>query len=98
MSTDAPIEWLERLYASNAPEADWAQDLLGRVQERIDDADWELQDLEARCAALERDACEESDRADAAEERASDIIEALGADNVEEAIGMARAMRDAFES
>lgn len=101
---DAPIEWLERLYASNAPEADWAQDLLGRVQERIDEAEADIQDLEARCSDLEREASEESDRADAAETERDqadndleDVLQALGASDTEEAVAMARAMREAFE-
>ena len=58
---DQAREWLERLHASNAPEADMALDLLGRLDE---------------FGALE---------------------EALGADGPEEAIAMARTLREAFE-
>jgi chromosome segregation ATPase len=103
--TDAPIEWLERLYASNAPEADWAQDLLDRLETRIDEAEADIQELEARCSDLEREASEleeslqqaETER-DQADNDLKDVLQALGASDTEEAVAMARAMREAFES
>lgn len=81
--TDHATEWLESLYALNAPEADMARELLDRLLE----ADAEQ---EAEIVSLTREA-------DTLQEQLGDLCEALGAEGVEEAIAMARTLREAFE-
>lgn len=96
--TDAPIEWLERLYASNAPEADWAQELLDRVEDNLDAINAFDEGVEVGRAERATEVAElEQDAADREAER-DDILEALGASDIGEAVAMARAMREAFES
>ena len=114
---DQAREWLERLHVSNAPEADMALDLLGRLDElqtAEDEACAVLEkhgDLEAKLAACERAIFDtdgkwvpnglEPDDPEHAIVALSDacdaLCEALGADGPEEAIAMARTLREAFE-
>jgi hypothetical protein len=114
---DQAREWLERLHASNAPEADMALDLLGRLREaeEYDAGTDALQqahdDLEAKLAACEQaifdtdgkwvpNGLEPDDPEHAIvalSDACNDLCEALGADGPEEAIAMARTLREAFE-
>jgi len=101
---DQAREWLERLHVSNAPEADMALDLLGRLDERDTDAAEELADALKTAGALEMEADDLTadiqrleGECDALTEHLSAIEEALGADGPEEAIAMARTLRGAFE-
>lgn len=114
---DQAREWLERLHVSNAPEADMALDLLGRLDElqaAEDEALAALTDHECMEAKLERCAdeidisdnywvpggLEREDPAGAIRSlvRSCDAMcDALGADGPEEAIAMARTLREAFE-
>lgn len=101
---DQAREWLERLHVSNAPEADMALDLLGRLDERDTDAELAIIAAENRAAELESEVerveaeRRELDReCDTLTEHLSAIEEALGADGPEEAIAMARTLREAFE-
>lgn len=95
---DQAREWLERLHASNAPEADMALDLLGRLDEAYeavttgayDERCQEVADLEAENVRL-------SDENDRLSDELEAIQQALGADGPEEAIAMARTLREAFE-
>ena len=101
---DQAREWLERLHASNAPEADMALDLLGRLDEINGDADARIDELAAEADGLEGDNRElraDNDRlegeCDALTAQLTELEEALGADGPEEAIAMARTLREAFE-
>lgn len=101
---DQAREWLERLHASNAPEADMALDLLGRLDEVDSEAAEELADALKTAADLEREAegLEEErrrldDECDALTAQLTELERALGADGPEEAIAMARTLREAFE-
>ena len=114
---DQAREWLERLHASNAPEADMALDLLGRLDElqTAEDEACAVQekhdDLEAKLAACEQaifdtdgkwvpNGLEPDDPEHAIvalSDACNDLCEALGADGPEEAIAMARTLREAFE-
>lgn len=114
---DQAREWLERLHASNAPEADMALDLLGRLdefgalEEADDGIDDERRELRATLDEVE-EAIMQTDQlwvpngldheqpAQAVTKLAAtchDLCEALGADGPEEAIAMARTLREAFE-
>lgn len=90
---DQAREWLERLHTSNAPEADMALDLLGRLDEAYDERCQEVADLEAENSALEAENTRLSDEND----QLTEVLDALGADGPEEAIAMARTLREAFE-
>lgn len=101
---DQAREWLERLHASNAPEADMALDLLARLDELQADAQGELADALMTAADLEREAevleterRRLDDECDALTAQLTELEEALGADGPEEAIAMARTLREAFE-
>lgn len=101
---DQAREWLERLHASNAPEADMALDLLGRLDERDTDAELAIIDAGNRAAELESEVerveaeRRELDReCDALTDQLTELEEALGADGPREAIAMARTLREAFE-
>ena len=114
---DQAREWLERLHASNAPEADMALDLLGRLDE-LQTAEDEACAVQAKHDAVS-DAWNEVEAAimltdqlwvpngldpehpaQAVTKLATachDLCCALGADGPEEAIAMARTLREAFE-
>lgn len=114
---DQAREWLERLHASNAPEADMALDLLGRlvelqaaedeacaVQEKHDAARETLDEVEAAIMQTDQlwvpNGLDHEQPAQAVTKLATachDLCEALGADGPEEAIAMARTLREAFE-
>lgn len=101
---DQAREWLERLHASNAPEADIALDLLGRLDEAGDATSEELADALKTAEDLESETYAQSstiDRlegeCDALTAQLTELEEALGADGPEEAIAMARTLREAFE-
>ena len=116
---DQAREWLERLHVSNAPEADMALDLLGRLDSGEDSAaDDYAQELQQAHDDLERivDDCadaivatdalwvpeglEPAKPVEAIRVLAAichDLCCALGADGPEEAIAMARTLREAFE-
>ena len=114
---DQAREWLERLHASNAPEADMALDLLGRLSDAecydagTDALQQALEDLEAKLAACEHaiiatdalwvpEGLDHERPAVAVQSLAQcchDLCCALGADGPEEAIAMARTLREAFE-
>ncbi len=91
---DTAKEWLESLYARNAPEADWAKDILDRLDLAEDTG--EIEKLHRKCDDLEAEAEAAGRRADDAEEDLQNLLSALGADDLDEAIEMARAMRAAF--
>lgn len=101
---DQAREWLERLHASNAPEADMALDLLGRLDEAAGDAEGALAEAlnEVEALQTQADADEEErrrldDECDTLTAQLTELEEALGADGPEEAIAMARTLREAFE-
>lgn len=116
---DQAREWLERLHASNAPEADMALDLLRRLdsgedsaaddyaqelQQAHDDLEREAKSIEAAIFATDAlwvpEGLEPDDPVHAIRTLAQcchDLCEALGADGPEEAIAMARTLREAFE-
>jgi hypothetical protein len=114
---DQAREWLGRLHAGNAPEADMALDLLGRLDEfgaleeaddGIDDERRELRatldDVEGAIMATDAlwvpNGLDHEHPAQAVTKLAiacHDLCEALGADGPEEAIAMARTLREAFE-
>jgi len=93
--TDTAKEWLESLYARRptTPEADWAKDILDRLDEAEGLEDAEVEDKLSLTRAELRDAQIELAEMDGFQ---SDILEALGAGDPDEAIEMARAMRAAF--
>jgi chromosome segregation ATPase len=105
MSIDLAREWLERLHVSNAPEADMALDLLGRLDEAeetvsADSYDAlleEIKETETQLSGVEA----ENDRMESEiaklNEELGALEEALGADGPDEAIAMARTLREAFE-
>lgn len=118
---DQAREWLERLHASNAPEADMALDLLGRLDDRAAVEEAETGELEDALEEAERFGRTVDDCADAIiatdalwvpeglepaqpvhairtlAQCCHDLCCALGADGPEEAIAMARTLREAFE-
>lgn len=118
---DQAREWLERLHASNAPEADMALDLLRRLDEAADREESDTGELADALEQAERYGRIVDDCADAIiatdalwvpegldHERPAmavqslaqcchDLCCALGADGPEEAIAMARTLREAFE-
>lgn len=118
---DQAREWLERLHASNAPEADMALDLLGRLDEAASREESDTGELEDALEEAERYGRIVDDCADAIvatdalwvpnglkpddpvhairtlAQCCHDLCCALGADGPEEAIAMARTLREAFE-
>jgi chromosome segregation ATPase len=81
-----------------------ALDLLGRLDERDTDAAEELADadkrigqLECEVESLEAEQARLNDECDAPTAQLTELEEALGADGPEEAIAMARTLREAFE-
>lgn len=102
---DQAREWLERLHVSNAPEADMALDLLGRLDEAeetisADSYDAlleEIKETETELSGVEAENARLNDECDTLTAQLSELEEALGADGPEEAIAMARTLREAFE-
>jgi hypothetical protein len=91
---DQAREWLERLHVSNAPEADMALDLLGR----LDEAEEQAAEVEQACGEEYVDNLKQfTGLLDRSRAQTDAVCNALGADGPEEAIAMARTLREAFE-